>query len=180
MRQGRPGCFGRKGKAADRDEPRSWNTDKMGRCWMQMRDGDRPCSEWRRLASRATTGMESGKLLSVDDGGRAVTMSARVRRASLKGIAEVGRRWKRESVNGGRVLSQSGRSKKDTPVYSFIWHRRSIYFPQAHPGNPRILLPQPPLPHLSFWELSIPLSADAYLITTLFRISRSLFNKIYK
>ena len=43
MQQGRPGCFGRKGKAADRDGPRSWNTDKMARCWMQMEYGDRPC-----------------------------------------------------------------------------------------------------------------------------------------
>jgi len=34
MKQGRPGGFDRKGKAADRDEPRSWNTDKMVSCWM--------------------------------------------------------------------------------------------------------------------------------------------------
>lgn len=81
------------------------------------------------------------------------------------------------------MLSQSGRSKKDTPMYLFIWLRRSIYPSQARPGNPRHLLPQPPLPHLSFWESPIPLSADDYLISALFRISRphtAMSRKIYK
>ena len=68
-------------------------------------------------------------------------------------------------------------------MYLFIWLRRSIYPSQARPGNPRHLLPQPPLPHLSFWESPIPLSADDYLISALFRISRphtAMSRKIYK
>lgn len=44
------------------------------------------------------------------------------------------------------------------------------------PGNPRHLLPQPPLPHLSFWEFAIPPFADDYVIIPLFRIIPS--NKI--
>ena len=70
MQQGRPGCFGRKGKAAGRDEPRSWNTDKMESCWMQMRDGDRPCSV-RRTASAARGAMRRGCVGDVVDDGRA-------------------------------------------------------------------------------------------------------------
>lgn len=89
--------------------------------------------------------------------GGQVTMSARVRRASLKGIAEVGRRWKREGVSTGACVSQCGRSKKDCPMCLFVWLSEYFCTARHNPGNPRHLLPQPPLPHLSFWEFTIPL-----------------------
>lgn len=73
MKRGRPGCFGRKGKAADRDGPRSWNTDKMGRLWMQMGDGDRPCSLWGSgVDGRRRWGWRGGPCVGdVFDDGRA-------------------------------------------------------------------------------------------------------------
>lgn len=109
-------------------------------------------------------------------GGR-VTMSARVRRASLKGIAEVGRRWKREGMSTGACVVSVWTIKKRHPCICLFGSSEYISITQAHPGNPRNLLPQPPLPHPSFSEDTIPLSAEDYQITTLFRVT-TIFDKI--
>lgn len=80
-------------------------------------------------------------------------MIVSMRMASLKGIAEVGRRWKREGVVNGACVVSVWTIKKRTLgcVYLFGEVINNIRCPPGTFGNPRriqysLMLPQPSLP----------------------------------